>query len=159
KLPLIKRTWRPPNYETPLSYFADEITPNKAFFVRYHLAAIPQVAADQWRLSVGGDAVTTPFEIDLERLKREFPPAAVIAVSHCSGTRRGLSTPHVAGVEWGLGAMGNAKWTGARLKDVLAKAGLKKEALEVVFDGADGPIIPTTPDFRKSIPLWKALDE
>ena len=46
------------------------------------------------------------------------------------------------GVEWGLGAMGNARWKGARLKDVLAKAGLKKEALEIVFDGADGPVIP-----------------
>jgi DMSO/TMAO reductase YedYZ molybdopterin-dependent catalytic subunit len=55
--------------------------------------------------------------------------------------------------------MGNARWKGARLKDVLAKAGLKKEALEIVFDGADGPVMPATPDFQKSIPVWKALDE
>ena len=67
--------------------------------------------------------------------------------------------PHVSGVEWGLGAMGNAKWKGARLKDVLNKAGLKKEALEIVFDGADSGTFPATPDFVKSIPVWKALDE
>ncbi|TMG91880.1 MAG: twin-arginine translocation signal domain-containing protein, partial [Betaproteobacteria bacterium] len=56
KVPLIKRTWRPPNYETPLSYFSEEFTPNKAFFVRYHLASIPEIAADKWTLNVGGDA-------------------------------------------------------------------------------------------------------
>jgi hypothetical protein len=62
-------------------------------------------------------------------------------------------------VQWGYGAMGNAKWKGARLKDVLARAGIKKEAVEVVMDGADGPVIEKTPDFVKSIPAWKALDE
>jgi DMSO/TMAO reductase YedYZ molybdopterin-dependent catalytic subunit len=159
KVPLIKRTWRPPNYETPLSYFADEFTPNQAFFVRYHLASIPEIVADQWTLKVGGDAATTPFELNLEQLQHEFPMVELAAVNQCSGNRRGLFEPHVAGVEWGVGAMGNARWTGARLKDVLARAGLKKEALEIAFDGADGPVAPGTPDFQKSIPVWKALDE
>ena len=53
--------------------------------------------------------------------------------------------------------MGNAKWKGARLKDVLARAGLTKEALEIVFDGADGAVLGKTPDFVKSVPVWKAL--
>jgi len=159
KLPLIKRTWRPPNYETPLSYFSEEFTPNKAFFVRYHLASIPEIAADKWTLNVGGDASATPFALNLEQLKRDFSAVEVAAVNQCSGNRRGLFDPHVAGVEWGVGAMGNARWKGARLKDVLAKAGLKKEALEISFDGADGPVMPGTPDFQKSIPVWKALDE
>ncbi len=63
------------------------------------------------------------------------------------------------GVQWGVGAMGNAVWKGVRLRDVLAKAGLRKEAVEIVLDGADGPVLDKTPDFVKSIPLWKALDD
>ena len=55
--------------------------------------------------------------------------------------------------------MGNARWKGVRLKDVLARAGIKKEAVEVVFDGADGAVLDKTPDFVKSIPAWKALDD
>ena len=160
KVPLIKRTWRPPNYETPLEYFAEDFTPNKAFFVRYHLAAIPaSVPADTWSLKVGGDAAATPFEINYDQLRRDFPAVEIAAVNQCSGNRRGLFDPHVTGVEWGVGAMGNARWKGARLKDVLAKAGLKKEAVEIAFDGADGPVMPGTPDFQKSLPVWKALDE
>ncbi len=160
KLPLIKRSWRPPNYETPLSYFSEEFTPNRAFFVRYHLAGIPpEIAADKWTLKIGGEAAATPFELNFDQLKRDFPAVEIAAVNQCSGNRRGLFEPHVAGVEWGVGAMGNARWKGARLKDILAKAGLKKEALEIALNGADGPIMPATPDFQKSIPVWKALDE
>ena len=159
KVPLIKRSWRPPNYETPAQYFAEDITPNRAFFVRWHLANIPEVAATSWKLDVGGPAATTPFTLTLDELKRDFAPAEVLAVCQCSGNRRGLFVPHVPGVEWGAGAMGNARWKGARLKDVLAKAGVKPEAIEVVLDGADGPVIPATPDFVKSIPLAKAMDD
>jgi DMSO/TMAO reductase YedYZ molybdopterin-dependent catalytic subunit len=65
----------------------------------------------------------------------------------------------VPGVEWGNGAIGNAKWGGVRLKDVLAKVGVKKEAIEVAFNGADGPVFDKTPDFVKSVPVWKAMDE
>jgi hypothetical protein len=82
----------------------------------------------------------------------------VVAVNQCSGNRRGLSQPHVAGVQWGFGAMGCARWKGARLKDVLDRVGLKKEAIEVEFGGADGPAFDKTPDFVKSIPAWKAID-
>ena len=88
-----------------------------------------------------------------------MPAVEVVAVNQCSGNRRGLSKPHVAGVEWGYGAMGCARWKGARLKDILDKVGLKKEAIEVSFNGADGPAVDKTPDFIKSIPAWKAIDE
>jgi DMSO/TMAO reductase YedYZ molybdopterin-dependent catalytic subunit len=160
KKPLIKLTYRPPNYETPASYFNTAITPNDAFFVRYHLAAIPEeIDPKSWRLQVGGEAAATPLELTLSELQTGFEQVEITAVCQCSGNRRGLSQPHVPGVEWGLGAMGNAVWRGARLKDVLAKAGLRKEALEVVVNGADGPVSDKTPDFVKSIPLWKALDE
>ena len=88
-----------------------------------------------------------------------MPAVEVVAVNQCSGNRRGLSKPHVAGVEWGYGAMGCARWKGARLKDMLDKVGLKKEAIEIAFNGADGPVVDKTPDFVKSIPVWKAIEE
>jgi DMSO/TMAO reductase YedYZ molybdopterin-dependent catalytic subunit len=159
KRPLLKRSFRPPNYETPLSYLDDVITPNDRFFVRWHLMNIPEIAANEWRLSVGGDGSERELVLTLDQLKSEFEPAEIVAVCQCSGSRRGLSDPHVPGVEWGYGAVGNARWTGVRLKDVLARAGLKKDALEVAFDGADRPPLEATPDFLKSLPVWKALDE
>jgi len=158
KVALIKRTVRPPNYETPVEFFDSAITPNRAFFVRWHLSEIPQIDAAQWRLKVGGPALATAAEYSLDELKK-FEQVEVAAVCQCSGNRRGLSDPHVPGVEWGYGAMGNARWKGVRLRDVLAKGGLKKEAVEIAFDGADRNIAPGTPDFQKSIPVWKAQDE
>ena len=160
KVPLIKKTFRPPNFETPVEYFRTPITPNKAFFVRYHLAGIPQpMKAAAWSLSVGGDSAERSMKFTLAQLKKEFKQAKVTAVNQCSGNRRGLSEPHVQGVEWGVGAMGNAVWTGVRLKDVLAKAGVKASALEVIFNGADQGAIDKTPDFVKSLPMDKAMSD
>ena len=97
-------------------------------------------------------------ELTLDDLKK-MPAYEVTAVCQCSGNRRGLFQPHVAGVEWGYGAMGCAKWKGARLKDILDKAGLKKEAIEIVLNGADGAVVDKTPDFVKSIPVSVAMAE
>jgi DMSO/TMAO reductase YedYZ molybdopterin-dependent catalytic subunit len=158
KRPLIKLTYRPPNYETPIEYFRTAITPNDAFFVRYHLSDIPQVDAKTWKVVVGGDGANAETSLTLDDL-RKMPAFELIAVNQCSGNRRGLFQPHVAGVEWGYGAMGCARWKGARLKDVLDKVGLKKETIEIVLDGADAPALDKTPDFVKSVPVWKALEE
>ena len=159
KVPLIKKSFRPPNFETPLQYFRTAITPNNEFFVRYHLAGIPEdIKAETYRLKVGGEGANGPIELTLDDIKK-LPAIEVTAVNQCSGNRRGLSTPHVAGVEWGYGAMGCARWKGARLKDILAKAGIKKETIEISFNGAEGPVVEKTPDFIKSLPTWKAMDE
>ena len=158
KRPLIKLTWRPPNYETPLDHLRTAITPNDAFFVRYHLADIPEVDASAWRLTIGGDGASRGVELDLAALKA-MPAAEVTAVCQCSGNRRGLVQPHVPGVQWGYGAMGCARFKGVRLKDLLDRVGAKTEAVEVVFDGADGPVVDKTPDFVKSLPMWKAMEE
>ena len=157
KKPLIKLSYRPPNYETPVEVFREAITPNDAFFVRWHIADIPEIDASKWTLKVGGGA--NPLTLTLDQLKNDFTPVEIVAVCQCSGNRRGLSNPHVPGVEWGYGAMGNAKWKGARLKDILAKAGAPKEAIEVRFNGADKPVLDKTPDFVKSIPIARALDD
>jgi DMSO/TMAO reductase YedYZ molybdopterin-dependent catalytic subunit len=158
KKPLIRLADRPPQYETPIEYFRIAITPNDAFFVRYHLAVIPEVDAKTWKISVGGDGADGRLELNLDDL-RNMPAYEVVAVNQCSGNRRGLFEPHVFGVQWGYGAMGCARWKGARLKDVLDKVGLKKEAVEIVVNGADGPVIDKTPDFIKSIPVWRAMDD
>ena len=159
KLPLIKKSFRPPNFETPVRFFNEAFTPNDAFFVRYHLADIPQVGVQNWKLAIAGDALDKPFEITYEELLRDFEQVEVAAVCMCSGNRRGLSQPHVPGVQWGHGAIGNARWRGVRLRDLLTKAGLRKDALEIVFDGADRGVLDSTPDFVKSIPAWKAMEE
>ncbi|NIX75952.1 molybdopterin-dependent oxidoreductase [Microvirga terricola] len=158
KVPLIKLSYRPPNYETPLRYFNDLFTPNDAFFVRYHLSDIPEVDPNTWGLTIGGDAAAKPFELTLDALKRDFAPIEIAALCQCAGNRRGLFDPHVPGVEWGYGAMGNARWKGVRLKDILERANLAKETIEISFQGTDGPAFDKTPHFVKSIPIWKALD-
>jgi len=158
KKPLIKLSYRPPNYETPLAYLGTPITPNDAFFVRYHLSEIPKVDAKTWRVGVGGEGANGQAQLSLDDLKA-MPAAEIVAVCQCSGNRRGLVQPHVPGVEWGYGAMGCARWKGARLKDVLDRVGLKREALEIVFNGAEQPAVDKTPDFIKSLPVWKALED
>ena len=158
KKPLIKLSYRPPNYETPLDYFRTPITPNDEFFVRYHLSDIPMVDAGTYKITVDGDGANGQTDITLDDLKK-MPAAEVVAVNQCSGNRRGLSNPHVAGVEWGYGAMGCARWKGARLKDVVNIVGLKPEAIEIAFNGAEVPAYDKTPDFIKSLPVWKAMDD
>jgi hypothetical protein len=118
--------------------FAHAEYANDEFFVRYHLADIPQVCVDDWKLSLGGPGANGDSEIGFAELKK-LPAFEVVAVCQCSGNRRGFFEPHVAGVQWGYGAIGCARWKGARLKDLLDLVELKKEAVEIVFDGADGP--------------------
>ncbi|HEY5928775.1 MAG TPA: molybdopterin-dependent oxidoreductase [Burkholderiales bacterium] len=159
KLPLIKKSFRPPNFETPVRFFNEAYTPNNAFFVRYHLSGIPQVDLQAWKLDIGGEALEKPLSLGMADLRRDFEVVELAAVCMCSGNRRGFSQPHVPGVQWGHGAIGNAKWRGVRLRDLLTRAGLKKEAVEIVFDAADGPPVEKTPDFVKSLPVWRAMDE
>ncbi len=155
---LIKLSWRPPNYEAPLSAFRTAITPNDVFFVRYHLAVIQEMEElRHWSLRIGGDAAGKPVQLSMAEL-RALPSVEVVAVCQCSGNRRGLFSPHVPGVQWGVGAMGNARWRGARLRDVLARAGIKPEAVELAMSGTDGPVLDSTPQFAKSLPIDRALD-
>jgi DMSO/TMAO reductase YedYZ molybdopterin-dependent catalytic subunit len=90
---------------------------------------------------------------------RNLEQAEITAVCQCSETGGGLSSPHVPGVQWGGWRDGKRSVARARLQDVLAKAGLKPGVVEIVIDGADGPPLTGTPDFVKSLPLAKAMDE
>ena len=127
KKPLIQLADRPPNYEAPLEYFRTPITPNdRVLSCAITLPIIPDVDVAEYKIKVDGDGANNSIELTLDELK-EMPAVEVVAVNQCSGNRRGLSTPHVPGVEWGYGAMGCARWKGVRLKDVLDKVGIKKE--------------------------------
>ena len=159
KTDLILLTSRPPQLETPMKYFDRAITPNEAFFVRYHVFPIPlEVDLATWRLRVTG-RVDRPLELTLEDLKTKFPRAAVTAVNQCSGNSRGRFSPRVLGGQWGDGAMGNAEWVGARLKDVLAAAGVRQGAVQATFDGLDKPAFPSVPDFVKSLDITRIMDD
>ncbi len=161
KRPLLRLTSRPPQLETPFPVFNESVvTPNDAFFVRYHLANVPtqeMLAPEKFRVQVLGK-VKTPLKLSVEELRSQFEPVEVTAVNQCSGNSRGFFQPRVAGGQLGHGAMGNAKWKGVRLKDVLEKAGLAAEAKQVVFDGLDTPPAPKVPDFVKAIDVDQALD-
>jgi DMSO/TMAO reductase YedYZ molybdopterin-dependent catalytic subunit len=157
--PLIKRTFRPPNFETPLVNLREAFTANDAFFVRYHLAVIPEVDVRGWRLRIAGASAQNPVELSLQDLKRRFTRVSVAAINQCAGARRGLFTPRVPGVQWEHGAIGNALWTGVRLRDVLDHVGVRPDATEAVFNGGDFGVLPATPDFLKSLPVDQARNE
>ena len=151
KKPLLLLTPRPPQLETPFAVFDTAVTtPNDVFFVRWHEASIPEkVDATTHRIAVTG-AVNRTLSLSLDDLAG-METIEHLAVNQCSGNGRGLSSPRVAGGQWDNGAMGNARWTGVRLRDVLDRAGLKPNAKQVQFNGLDGPVLPTTPPFRKSL--------
>jgi sulfite dehydrogenase (cytochrome) subunit A len=153
KRPLILLTPRPPQLETPMAVFDEGVlTPNDAFYVRWHLSNIPQsVDASTHRIAVTG-AVQRPLSISLEDLAK-LPTVEVVAVNQCSGNSRGLFSPRVPGGQWDNGAMGNARWTGVRLRDILDRAGLTSAAKQVQFNGLETPAIPSTPDFKKSLDI------
>ena len=149
---------RPPNLETPLKYFLKDYTPNDVFFVRWHLSGLPDnVNTDTFRLRVGGN-VSKEVALSINDLKTKFTPFTITALCQCSGNSRSFFDPRVQGGQWKNGAMGNAKWTGVRLKDLLKYAGAKEGSKEVSFNGLDVPPMPTVPDFEKSLAYDHAID-
>lgn len=159
KRPLIVLTSRPPQLETPFSVFNDgPLTPNDAFFVRYHWSGIPtSVDTQSYRLRVSGK-VNDPVELSLNELKQLAEPLEFIAVNQCSGNSRGYFTPRVNGGQLSNGAMGNARWTGVSLKKVLEKAGIQAGAIQVTFGGLDRPPLEVSPSFVKALAIEHALD-
>jgi DMSO/TMAO reductase YedYZ molybdopterin-dependent catalytic subunit len=158
KRPMIGLTSRPPQLETPFSVFNNgPITPNNAFFVRYHLADVPlNIDPDTFTLEVKGK-VDHPLKLSLKDI-RKLKATEIVAVNQCSGNSRGFFEPRVAGGQLGNGAMGNAKWRGVPLKAVLARAGIDEAARQVTFNGLDTPVLQTTPDFVKALDVDHAMN-
>lgn len=155
---LLLLTDRPPNLETPLKYFLQDYTPNSVFFVRWHLAGLPTaVDTDTFRLRVGGN-VAKEIALSLNELKTKFTPVTITALCQCSGNSRSFFDPRVPGGQWKNGSMGNAKWTGVKLKDILQMAGAKADSKEISFNGLDTPPMSATPDFIKTLQYNHAVD-
>jgi DMSO/TMAO reductase YedYZ molybdopterin-dependent catalytic subunit len=155
---MIIRERDPENLESPFSTLNSFITPNERFYVRNHFG-IPKIEANNWRLQVEG-AVERPFEITYDELLK-MPSQTVTATLESAGNNR-VFLPRERGVQWELGAVGTAQWTGVPLSAVLERAGVRNEAIEVVFEGADAgevreePRSPGSVRFARSIPLAKA---
>jgi DMSO/TMAO reductase YedYZ molybdopterin-dependent catalytic subunit len=158
KGPMILQRTRPPLLESPFEVFDQGVfTPNDRFFVRWHWAVIPTaVDIDKFRLAVHGQVDRT-LSLALGDIM-SLPQVEIAAVNQCSGNSRGFFQPRVAGGEWANGAMGNARWTGVRLKDVLDRAGVKAGAVQVRLNGMDQAVVPDAPKFMKSLAIDHARD-
>jgi sulfite dehydrogenase len=158
KRPMIRLTSRPPQLETPFHIFNDgPITPNNAFFVRYHLADVPyNIDPDKFTVEIKGK-VDRALKLSLKDI-RKLKAVELVAVNQCSGNSRGFFEPRVAGGQLANGAMGNARWRGVPLKTVLDMAGVQAGAKQVTFNGMDGPVSDKTPDFVKALDIDHARD-
>jgi DMSO/TMAO reductase YedYZ molybdopterin-dependent catalytic subunit len=158
----ILRGENPLNLEMPFEKLESFITPTKSFYVRTHFP-IPAIDKDAWWLHVEGE-VEEPFVINYEELLK-LESKTISVTLECAGNNRNFLEPKVKGVQWGLGAVGTAEWTGVPLSILFDRAGVKPEAIEVILEGADGGELedPKSPagelKFARSIPLAKARSE
>ncbi|MEY2492659.1 MAG: hypothetical protein QOH24_1610 [Verrucomicrobiota bacterium] len=159
---MIIREKEPANLEMPFASLDGFITPNERFYVRNHFP-IPQIDLRDWKLRVEG-AVERPIEFTYNEIC-EFETRDLTATIECAGNSRVFLVPKVKGVQWELGAIGNAKWTGVTLAQILRLAGVQSSAREVVLEGADNGTIAEPPHpagkvhFARSLPIDKAMDD
>lgn len=155
-LRLIKVQSAPLNCEVPVSGLRTRITSNELFYVRTHFP-VPKIRRSEWILEVNGD-VQNPLRLTFHEMKN-MPWRSVIAILECAGNGRSHFGVPTGELQWGHGATGTAEWTGVPLSEVLRRAGLKKEATDVIFEGADTGREPgsSTPiNFARSLSLEKA---
>jgi sulfite oxidase len=152
-LSLITLSPNPKDLETPVEAFTDEITPVEHFFVRSH-SMIPRVNLTEWKLDIAG-LVEHPITFTLADLK-QLRRAELVGVLECAGNGRSFYRPYVAGAQWRFGSVGNARWTGVHLKDVLEKAGVKPAAKHLLLDGVDVPL-GKMPKFQRTLEVAKAI--
>ncbi len=170
KRPLIRVTSRPPQLETPMYMLGEgSLTANDAFFVRYHNPIIPlSIDPATFTVNVKLHTGSAPYDpvsstpatllsLNLADLRSRFAEVSIVAVNQCSGNSRGYEDPRMPGGQLGNGMVGNARWTGVRLKDVLTAAGISASIKQVIFNGADQSD-GEPPDLVKSIPLDRAMD-
>src|SRR5256886_7056652 len=146
----------------PFSALESFVTPNERFYIRCHFP-IPKINERDWRLRVGGK-VARPFEVTMDDL-RQMPTQTITATLECAGNSRVFLVPKVKGVQWELGAVGNAEWRGVRLRELLQRAEMANNAREIILEGADNGTIAEAPrppgkiNFARSLPVEKAMDD
>jgi sulfite oxidase len=149
------RSFRFLDLESPVEYLSTWLTPIPRFFVRNHMHEPSQLSVADWRLSIGGE-VEKALTLTLADL-RKLEVHSVVNTLECAGNGRGFQRPQVPGVQWGKGAVGTAKFSGPRLRDVLEGAGVKSSGKHVAFRGLD-EVPGKVPPFIRSIPIEKALE-
>jgi sulfite oxidase len=152
---MLLRSFRFIDLESPVEYFNTWLTPVPHFFVRNHMHEPSELDADTWRLSLGGE-VKKPLTLNLAELSK-IETHSVVNTLECAGNGRSLHRPQVPGIQWGKGAVGTARFSGPRLRDVLQRAGVKPTGKHVMFRGLD-EVPGKVPPFIRSIPIEKALD-
>ncbi len=158
KKPMITYSDRPPLLEAPRSVFTQKFTPNDEFFVRWHMPDIPTyIDTNTFKIKIHG-LVDKPFEVTLNDLKTKFEQVEVNAVLQCGGNSRSAFKPIPGGIQWGSGAMGCASWKGVRLRDILERAGLQKDASWIGFNGMEHAAYYETPNFVRELHL-EELDD
>src|SRR6202161_3357827 len=152
---MIVRSARFLDLETPPEFLASWITPVPHFFVRNHMHEPTTLDADAWRLNVSGE-VDKPLTLNLADLAK-LEKHTVTNTLECAGNGRAFQQPHVPGIQWQKGAVGTARFSGPRLRDLLQRAGMKSTGKHVMFHGLD-EVPGKVPPFIRSIPIEKALD-
>ncbi|HET7206116.1 MAG TPA: molybdopterin-dependent oxidoreductase [Terriglobales bacterium] len=152
---MIVRSSRFLDLEMPREYANSFLTPVEHFFVRNHMHQPSTLDAAEWRLSVAGE-VERPLTFTLADL-RKLESHNVINTLECAGNGRAFVEPHVPGIQWQKGGVGNARFMGVRLSEILSRAGVKSTAKHVMFRGLD-EVPGKVPPFIRSIPIEKATD-
>ena len=152
---MVLRSYRFVDLESPVEYFDTWLTPVPHFFVRNHMHEPSELDPADWHLSIGGE-VEKPLTLRLSELSK-LETHSVVNTLECAGNGRGLFRPQVPGVQWGKGAVGTARFSGPRLRDVLHRAAVKSTGKHVMFRGLD-EVPGRVPPFIRSIPIEKALD-
>ncbi len=153
---MIVRSERFVDLEMPPEFADSWITPASHFFVRNHMHEPSTLNAASWQLSIGGE-VEKPLTLTLADLQK-MAPHSVTNTLECAGNSRAFVQPHVPGIQWQKGAVGTAKFTGPKLRDVLQRAGVKNTGKHIMFRGSD-EVPGKVPPFIRSIPIEKALDD
>jgi sulfite oxidase len=151
---MIVRSARFLDLEMPSSYFESWLTPVPHFFVRNHMHEPSKWDASAWRLNIGGE-VQTPLSLSLTDLNR-MTQHTVTNTLECAGNGRAFQDPKVPGVQWKRGAVGTARFRGARLHELLERAGIKSTGKHVMFRGLD-EVPGNVPPFVRSVPIEKAM--
>ncbi len=152
---MIVRSLRFLDLEMPVEYANSLITPVEHFFVRNHMHEPSTVDPGEWRLIIGGE-VKKPLTLPLAGLTK-MEQHTVIDTLECAGNGRAFAVPHVPGVQWEKGAVGTARFSGPRLRDVLERAEVRPTGKHVMFRGLD-EVPGKVPAFIRSIPIEKATD-
>ncbi len=150
---------QPFNAEPPLNLLRESfVTPQQLYYVRNH-GSTPEVDPADYRLAISG-LVERPLELSLEQIKNEFPKETVMVTLNCAGNRREdlmKMIPMPGEIPWHAGAIGNARWSGVPLREILEAAGVKEDARHVAFEGLDEVEEGESPNFGGSVPLKKAM--